>query len=592
MRKLRIILALVLAAPALAPLGAAAGVQDFTIPQFEADYYLSRDTDHISHLRVHEHIVANFPDFDQNHGILRAIPDRYQGHTVDLRVQSVTNDSGQALHYSRSNSNSNLVLRIGDASRYVHGRQVYNIDYTQDNVTVNNSGYDGHFWDVNGDQWQQQFGQVTARVHLTNDLAAAGQPDGSRCFTGQPGSTTQACTAAIEPETGGSALATFTATRPLETGETLTYELRFAPGTFAAYHLTTAQIWGMAAIAAALALPTIITLIVAVIYWRRYGRDPSGRGVIIPEYVPPKEVSVLGAGVTLREKLEPKAITAQIIDLAVRGYIKIYETKRRVILADVTSYELELTRDPADLRNDEQAVINLVFGAFNEPGSRIKLDSLKNKLYVGAASLNKSQALALTAGGYFRTDPTTAAIPFLLIGLAALAAGFLLYQITLGVFVPQAGFAFLPPAVILFISAKFMPARTAKGVGLHDYLLGLRDYMRLAEADRIKVMQSPHGSLTEKIDTADKGQLVKLYERLLPYAMLFGIEKDWAKEFAQLYQQPPGWYSGTSSFNAGYFAGSLAGFSQASSASFTPPSSSGAGGSAGGGGGGGGGGGW
>jgi uncharacterized membrane protein len=132
---------------------------------------------------------------------------------------------------------------------------------------------------------------------------------------------------------------------------------------------------------------------------------------------------------------------------------------------------------------------------------------------------------------------------------------------------------------------------------MRDYLLGLRMYMRLAEADRLKVLQSPHGELTEKINIDDKTQLVKLYERLLPYAMLFGIEKQWASEFAKLYDQPPDWYAGNAAFNAVYFAAAMNSFSVASAASFTPPSNSsssgfGGGGFAGGGGGGGGGGGW
>jgi uncharacterized membrane protein len=83
-----------------------------------------------------------------------------------------------------------------------------------------------------------------------------------------------------------------------------------------------------------------------------------------------------------------------------------------------------------------------------------------------------------------------------------------------------------------------------------------------------------------------------LYERLLPYAVIFGIEKGWAREMAPLYQQPPDWYSGSGTFNAVYFASAMSGLSAASTASFSAPSSSGGGGFAGGGGGGGGGGGW
>ena len=72
--------------------------------------------------------------------------------------------------------------------------------------------------------------------------------------------------------------------------------------------------------------------------------------------------------------------------------------------------------------------------------------------------------------------------------------------------------------------------------------------------------------------------------------MLFGIEKEWAKQFASLYDQQPDWYSGTGTFNAVYFASAMHTIDTTMTQSFTPPSSSGSG--AGGGGGGGGGGGW
>jgi uncharacterized membrane protein len=147
-----------------------------------------------------------------------------------------------------------------------------------------------------------------------------------------------------------------------------------------------------------------------------------------------------------------------------------------------------------------------------------------------------------------------------------------------------------------------MPARTEAGVRAHDDLLGLKDYIKLAEADRLKFLQSPQGA--EKITDKDAfnpnnpAQKVKLFEKLLPYAMLFGLEKDWAKQFNDIYTTPPDWYQGGSwsAFNAGYLAGSLSDFNSASMQSFSSPSSSSgsgfSGGAAGGGGGGGGGGGW
>ncbi len=585
--KLHRIAQFLLAALMLAALphgSAQAGVQDFTIPVFEADYYLSRDAQHISQLRVNERIVAEFPNSDQNHGLLRAIPETYDNHGVSLLVNKVTGAQDAALNYSISSDNNNLVLKIGDADRYVHGRQTYNISYTMANVTTKpEAGYDAHFWDVNGDQWQQVFGAVTARVHLTLELAAALTADRTRCFTGARGSTTSDCTVTKPTASNGHAI-TFTTTRPLHPGETLTYELGFAPGTFAAYTVPRAELIShIARIVFLGILPPLLALGFVTHRWRRTGRDPAGRGTIIAEYTPPKDVSVIASSVILRESFEPKAISAQIIDLAVRRYLKIYETKIKKFLHDQTTYEVELVRAPDGLRTEETAVLNLLFEGGLTVGKRVSLESLKNKLHEGAATIGDDVSTRLTSTGYFLFKPSKAKFPFYLAGSGLGILGFFMLPYSVGV---------IAAGAILLIAAQVMPARTAKGVLLREYLLGLKLYMQLAEADRIKVLQSPHGKLTEKIDTTDNTALVKLYEKLLPFAMLFGIEKDWAKEFAALYQHDPGWYSGTSSFNAGYFAGSIAGFSTASAASFTAPSSSGSGGSAGGGGGGGGGGGW
>ena len=164
---------------------------------------------------------------------------------------------------------------------------------------------------------------------------------------------------------------------------------------------------------------------------------------------------------------------------------------------------------------------------------------------------------------------------------------------------------------------------TEAGRGIRDHLEGLRLYIRLAEADRLRVLQSPSGALrvdrpaaasvaagsdasTQAVAPQDAARaldpavVLKLNERLLPYAVLFGQERQWSRELATLYEQrgeSPTWYSGRDGFNAGAFAVAVSSFSSASSTSWSGSSSSssssgsGGGGSSGGGGGGGGGGG-
>jgi uncharacterized membrane protein len=115
------------------------------------------------------------------------------------------------------------------------------------------------------------------------------------------------------------------------------------------------------------------------------------------------------------------------------------------------------------------------------------------------------------------------------------------------------------------------------------------------------MLQSPEGAekIGQTIQGEDAAQLVKLYERVLPYAVLFGVEKEWTKQLGAYYEaagEQPDWYAGNGAFNAVIFASALSGFSSQSSTYSSSTSSSsggsGGGGFSGGGGGGGGGGGW
>ncbi|MDF2580409.1 MAG: hypothetical protein K0S49_1988, partial [Microbacterium sp.] len=133
---------------------------------------------------------------------------------------------------------------------------------------------------------------------------------------------------------------------------------------------------------------------------------------------------------------------------------------------------------------------------------------------------------------------------------------------------------------------------TAAGAETRDHLRGLKQFIEWAEADRIRMLQSPQGAERVPVDISDPRVKLKLYETLLPYAVVFGQEKRWAEELAVLYGEgnSPTWYAGSSGFHAAAFSAGISTLSLSASASSSSGGSSG-GGSAGGGGGGGGGGG-
>jgi uncharacterized membrane protein len=152
---------------------------------------------------------------------------------------------------------------------------------------------------------------------------------------------------------------------------------------------------------------------------------------------------------------------------------------------------------------------------------------------------------------------------------------------------------------IVFLNMLYvfiMGAPTMLGAKMMDGIDGLRQYLTLAEKDRMNMAGAPEMSPQH-------------FEKLLPYAVALGVEKPWSRTFetwlaaaaAGAAAYAPVWYSGN--FNSGSFSDRIGGFSSsmastiASTIPSPPPSSSssgfsGGGGSSGGGGGGGGGGGW
>ena len=590
------------------PSASAQDTQNFIIKSFWTEYYLDRNANHASSVNVVEHIIAQFPDFDQNHGILRAIPEKYQGHTTSLQLQSVRDGDGNNLNYSKSHQNDNLVLKIGDADKFVHGEQTYTVRYQMKNVISFQSTADEFYWDVNGDQWPQQFSEVRADIHVPKSIAANLQ-NRQVCYSGTPGSSDQSGCEVIRQAEPTGVLLTATTNRALNPYQTLTFAVGFNKGTFVMgpevareKRLNDAK---RAAAFGLTGLPPIIAFVVMFKRWRQFGDDPKGRGVIIPEYEPPKELDALASDFLLNEQLRPSAISALLIELATKKHLVIYEIPKKGLFGK-TDFELELKSLPSQLRPESREVLGAIFGSDLPVSQRLKISDFKkgsrrSDIYEKIQSAQGKLAQNMFEQGYFIKNPSKIRSSYMTWAVLPFVAATAVIWIGLS-WLPLVGLGagLALTAVVMFLFAFIMPARSEKGVLAHDSLLGLKDYIKLAEADRLKFLQSPEGA--EKIaqasfDASNPKMQVKLFESLLPYAMLFGLEKQWAKQFADIYKTPPDWYQGNwTAFNSGYLASSVSNFSSASSVSFSPPSSSGgsgfSGGGAGGGGGGGGGGGW
>lgn len=569
------------------------GVDDFTFASFDGDYRLGRDAEGHSTLTTVETLVARFPGTDQNHGIRRELVEDYDGHPTDLQVVSVTDENGTPRAYTSESDQGILSLTIA-AKDYVHGDQAYVITYRQTNVTryFADTRDDEFYWDTNGTAWAQPFDRVTATVHLGAGLADALQGTAS-AYRGAEGST---AAAAVERTGDGYR---FHADH-VGAHENLTFAIGFAAGTFTARADGLFDTgWGFAATAGLLL--GLLTLVGAIVVRVRLLRDAPGRGTIIPEYVPPKEGLLLAADVTGRTS---KAVAAQTLDLAVSGRVRVLQSTGFL----GSSYTLELVsteatgsqawREPRPTA-DELQFLRALFGDGVVPGTTLELGSSNARVARAISALLKRVHKDATGLGYRTTGPRGAvrAVFFTALGATVLAVVSSVLCIV-GVYGGAVPFAILIGSVLLFVAVAVLLSRsplTGSGTRLREYVDGLRMYVELAEADRIRYLQSPQGAERVPVAVGDPREMLKLTERLLPWAVLFGAEKKWLAELGRFYEQTgqtPTWYSGQTAFNAAVLSQMVSGISSSTTiASSSSSGGTGGGGFSGGGGGGGGGGG-
>jgi len=308
--------------------------------------------------------------------------------------------------------------------------------------------------------------------------------------------------------------------------------------------------------------------------WHRAGRDPDA-GVIFAHYEPPEGYSPASARYISRMSYDAGAFSAAVINLAVKGHLRIEKSDK--------DYSLSKTRSDSALAPGEAALLDKLF----TEGLTLALDN-KNHAIVSAARKAHRKALRRDyLNIYFRKNGVLL--------LPSLLGSVVLFILTLllGAVTPLAIGLFLLTALLHVLFAYLLKAPTRRGRLLLDRLEGFKLYLNVAEKDDLNIRHPP-----EKTPA--------LFERYLPFALALGVEQAWAEQFTEVFARlaveqgqsyQPHWYSGN--FDAmrldSFTSDVSSSFTSAISSAGTPPGSSsggGGGGFSGGGGGGGGGGGW
>jgi len=533
-------------------------------------------------LTITEAINIHAAGVEFKRGIVRRLPLRFTDHNGrNHRVQyelTAVQIFGATSPYHTATEGDDFVIYVGSEGNFLEpGDYPYRITYTTKGQVGFFPEYDEIYWNVNGNGWAFYIDSISAVIHLP----PTAQVRQTACYTGTFGSTENACTDSI---LNGHTVR-FSG-RSLGYYEGLTVAVGFQKGVVAEPPPPT--VWEQYAVPIVGSLITLLLLLYYFITWARHGRDPD-MPTVIPLFEPPDGLSPASVATVMNGGPDNSHITPAMISLAVKGFLRIDEKKEDVLLGLFTkrTYIIVKLRAGTDLPREEQELLNRMFGNGQQ---RYEIDgsydpSVQSMASAFRGTLNGQWQDFLGKGRNWRfwwIPLLTASVCFISL--------MVLHNQYLGdndvVYIA----AFLVANVIIFLLYVYLIQRPSEEKqALRSRLLGFKMYLSAAEEKQLQHFNPP--TMTPEV-----------FERFLPYAIAFKVEKVWGDRFQGMISRAvvdpnyrPGWYGGSIS-NFGSFSRHMnSSLSSSVQSSSTPPSKSGGssgGGSSGGGGGGGGGGGW
>jgi uncharacterized membrane protein len=542
----------------------------FSLPAWARSYRISKfnSTIHVDDdgsARIEEQITFVFSGVYQ--GIYRDIPVDYPGpsgsnYTLFIKLGPITDDSGSKLKYEKKSSGGFLHLKVyvpgaTDATRTV------NIEYSVANATRFFEDHDEFYWNVTGNDWPVPIGQASAIVFFPPEASGKLRV---QAFEGVYGSSDHATASAEGPS------ASFENSRPLPMRGGLTADVYIEKGVLH-QPSSLSRFFGFVRSNPVVTLPLWAFAVMFPMWWLK-GRDPDPGISVAPMYEPPEKMGPAEVGTLIDNSVDARDITAVLVDMAVRGYVKIVETQHKGFLSNTKDYEFHLIKNRDqwnDLTDYERAMLDNVFSG----GEVTLLSGLRNHFYTALPMIKTEIMGALKSKGMYTLDPDSAT------GYVAMGVLFVASPYALGQFFQVADFlSSFPIAIasglaalaIVIIIGKQLTATSLKGARTRVQIQGFQEFMNRVDADRLKRMPP---------DT---------FEKFLPYAMALGVEHHWAKAFEGIIQNPPTWYQSSDGhmFSTFYFVSSLGSMAQTASSTFvSAPRASSSGSGWGGGGGGG-----
>ncbi|SOD98082.1 DUF2207 domain-containing protein [Blastococcus haudaquaticus] len=514
-------------------------------------------------LLVEETIDYDFAG-EERHGIVRVLPDRAPfEQTRDRRypVGDIAVDSPTAApeEIEVTSEDGALTIRVGDPDEEIEGRHTYVLTYRLAGVADPGEEVDRLAWNAVGTGWEVPIDEVTVRLTGPAD-AISGD-----CVTGEEGERTP-CAAEVDARGEVTASAD-----GLAAGEGVTVSARYPSGTFPdarpVYEDTFSPALAFSPAPAAIALGLAGLLAVAgppVLRARRARARASGP--VAPQLTPPHDARPAQLGTVLDGHAQRHEVTATMLDLAVRGFLRIEELPPD---ADdegaAEDWRLVRGAPPHGLRPYEQRLLD----AFFADGDAVVLSGLQERFAGIESDVCAELYRDVVQLGWFREDPAAMRRRWYAIGAVALLAGIALTVVlALTSTWALAGLGVVVGGLVVLALAGRMPRRTQEGTAVLERVRAFRDH--LASDD--PRWPAGHGRIDDVAEAARGDARV----RYLPYAVALGVAADWAERLAQAPR--PDWYVSSSAGMPVWPA--LLAFSSSSNPALAPPVAAGSAGSA------------
>ena len=537
-------------------------------------------------LKVKETITWRFGSNSGRHGIQRDLvirepdPDSDQDFVYGISNITVTSpDDYVATDFSSKTTESQggreeeLNVRIGDPNQTIsEPTATYVISYDVTGAMRTFSGYDEFFWDGPG------FGNPLIKdLKITTTVPGGVQE--ATCYYGPPGSTERCET--IKYTKGGEATFGQTNVAP---GSSVSIGVKITPGLVAdnkphmepnGAKLSPAERVGAFALAGVSLLSAVLSPIVGVLWWRKNGRDqryaglppgmvplagqeaeivPNDPDIPIPVAFYPPPIPVAEAGLLIDGQVDTRETAATIIDLAVRGALKVQSYGK-------DDFQLTLVDPNRATAPHEMVLLTSLFDG--QPPGAVKDLSAPGSMADAHEQMRDSVRNQVTSRGWFRKVPSAAATSSFGFGIIAIA---IFASFAVGFWLLLLLIPLLPIVITLSVIRTKLKRgqRTAEGRAVCDQVEGFKTYLATAEADQLRF---------------EEGE--DIFSRYLPWAIVFELADRWAKicgdlvAMGRLPNVTPYWYVGNyqmNAFNTAFLTSSL------TSAATPVASSSGAGG--------------